>query len=170
MPIHNFNECSSNGDLSYLKKNREDRVSDIDLQLCWLDILDEYFTLSDDKLAISMLRKQVKIIQLHSKLEVLTAFKICIEKGVKVDQQLKDYKLSKEFLNIQHSIVKNDLNRLINSLPTPTEAKNNSLEFDTTIAIINKNGYRIDRFTTVVSEFISIKKLIQQENLQNGRV
>lgn len=161
LPIHNFNEVSSNGDFSYLKKNRNDEVSNTELELCWLNILDEYFTLTDNPMAVANLKKRIRLILMDRKLEVLNALKLCIERNVNVDSELKEYRTSKQKITIHIGMLMNDIQRVQKSLPKENEEKQSATNFDDSIAFIIENGYQINRHTTVVSEYCSILKRIK---------
>jgi hypothetical protein len=163
LPIHNFNEVATNGDLNYLKINREDHVKESELQIVWLNILDEYFALSKNVKAISALKKKYSIILMNYKLEVLNALKICLDKGINIDKELSLCKTDKVRLSAHIGMLKNDISRISNSLPIEDNRQENS-DFDRTLAVIMKYGYKINRFKTTVSELIAIKQLIEEQN------
>ncbi len=164
LPIHHFNEIANNNDFSYLKRDRNTIVSEEKIQSTWLNILDEFLTISNNTFAFNMLKKRSKIILLDRKLKVFEALQYCISKGIDVGKELKEYRMTKERLASNIGLIKNDISRLSNSIPTEEKNNNGNSEFERTIAIIIKNGYQIDRFKTVVSEFCSILNLIEQQH------
>jgi len=167
LPVHNFNEVASNNDFSFLKKNPNDVVSDEDLQLAWLDILDEYLTISKNALVLNAMSKKAKVILLEKKLHVLEVMKFCAERGIDIDEELKEYRLKKDKIQINIGLIKNDINRLSNSMPNETERKNSNTDFDRSIAMLNKNGFNINRFTTVVSEWVQALNILEQQQIAN---
>lgn len=166
LPIHNFNEAA-NGDYSFLKKNSGDVVSDEDLQVAWLDILDEYLTVSNNTYAVTLLKKKAKAILLEKKLYVLQTMKFCADRNIDIDEYLKEYNIKKEKLAVNIGMIKNDLNRLVNTMPESAEKQSNSTDFDRSIAVLNKNGFNINRFTTVVSEWVQALNILEQQHKQN---
>lgn len=164
LPIHNFNEIANNGDFSYLKRDRNSVVSEEEIQSTWLNILDEFLSISNNTYAVNMLKKRSKILLLERKLKVFEALNYCISKEIDVSNELKEYRMTKNRLASNISLIKNDISRLSNTIPKEEKNNNGSSEFERTIAIIIKNGYQIDRFKTVVSEFCSILNLIEQQN------
>ncbi len=163
LPIHNFNEVATTGNFDYLKVNKEDNVSDEQLQLAWLSILDEYFTISKNNMALIQFRKKTELIFLEKKLQVLEILKFCINRNINVTDQLKEYKTSKEKISIHIGMIKNDISRISKSLPQEEIKKDNS-EFDRSIAVLSQAGFKIDRFTTVVSEWVQMLDIFQQQN------
>jgi hypothetical protein len=164
LPIHNFNEIANNNDFSYLKRDCNSVVSDDLIQSTWLNILDEFLSISNNTYAVNMLKKRSKILLLERRLKVLEALNYCISKGIDVSIEMKEYRMTNNRLNSNISLIKNDISRLTNTIPTEEKTNNNSSDFERTIAIIIKNGYQIDRFKTVVSEFCSILNLIEQQH------
>lgn len=167
LPIHNFNEVASNNDFSFLKKNKQDIVSDKDLQLAWLDILDEYLKISKNVYADNILNKKSKIILLQKKLEVLQVMKYCVDREIDIDSYLKEYRIKKEKIGINIGMVQNDINRISNSIPKEETAKDSNMDFEASIALLMEKGYRIDRYTTVVTEWTAaLNRIEKQHQLQ----
>jgi hypothetical protein len=167
LPIHNFNEVSSNNDFTFLKKNNGDVVNDEDLQLAWLDILDEYLTISNNAFAIALLKKKAKIILLEKKLHVLEVIKFCVDRCIDIDSELLQYRIKKDKVAANIGMVKNDINRLSSSIPDEAEQKKRNTDFDRSIAMLNKNGFNINRFTTVVSEWVEALNILEKQNTPN---
>jgi hypothetical protein len=172
LPIHNFNEVANNNDFSFLKKNNQDVVSDEVLQLAWLDILDEFLKISNNVYADNILNKKSKIILLHKRLEVLQAMKYCIIRNIDIEAELKEYRIKKDKIDVQISLVQNDINRLSNSLPKEQEQQASSEEgnqnFEASIAVLLEKGYRIDRYTMVVTEWTAALNRIEKQNKANS--
>ena len=159
LPIHNFNEISNNNDFSYLKIDKKDVVSDIDLQNCWLEILEEYLKISNNKNAFFQLNQQSSILLLETRLRVLECFKNCVQNEINIDLQLLEYKIEKQTIDQRIGLIKNDLAKFYSQMPV-TE-KSNTNDFEQSIAIIMENGYSINRFKTVVSEYVAILNRIE---------
>lgn len=158
LPIHNFNEVDSFSRFEFLKKNQDDNVSEEVLQLAWLNILDELLTISNNKIAINIIKKKTDVLLLHRKMKVLEALKICIDLNIDVDQQLKEYKTTKEKISIHIGMLKNDINRITPAEESVDEVRDenaNNLNFENSIVRLIEKGYQIDRFKTVVSTWIT---------------
>lgn len=168
LPVHNFNEAATNNDLNYLKVNKNDIVSDIELEKAWLEILDEYFTISKNTQGFSILKKKTNLIFLENKLHVFEALQICLSKNINVDAELKMYRTDKNIIKIHIGMIKNDINRISKTLPSEENAKDET-EFDRSLAVLSQAGFKIDRFTTVVSEWVQMLKVfeLQQSKKEN---
>lgn len=164
LPIHNFNEVASNGDFSYLKKNRTDEVSNTDLEMAWIGILDEYFRISSNNQALALLKKKCSLIYLEKKLQVIESLKICTSLGIDVADKLKQYNINPSNIEQHIAIIKNDIAKVFHQIPKEEEVKKDNQNFNRTIAIVLKNGYHINRHTTVVSEWVQILNIIEQTN------
>jgi hypothetical protein len=165
LPIHNFNEIATNNDFNYLKVNKNDDVSQIELEETWLIILDEFYKISKNNKALISFKKQINLMLLYKKLTVFEVIKICINKNIDVVAECKKYKIDKTKIDIHIGMLKNDIARISKSIPSE-ESEGNTNEFERTIAVILKSGFQINRFTTVVSEWVSILNLIQEQNKQ----
>lgn len=158
-PVHNFFEAM-NGNLAYLKKNIDDVVSDEELENTWINILDEFIILSKNVVTQNMIRKKINFLILIQKLSVYEALKVCIDNRVDVEAELKEYKVKKDRINTKIALIKNDIAKL---KPKENESNNSTNDFDTSIAMILKNGYQINRFQTTVSEYCAILNSIEQQ-------
>ena len=118
LPIHNFNEIANNNDFSYLKRDRNSVVSDELIQSTWLNILDEFLSISNNTYAVNMLKKRSKILLLERRLKVLEALNYCISKGIDVSIEMKEYRMTNNRLNSNISLIKNDISRSTNTIPT----------------------------------------------------
>ncbi len=166
LPIHNFNEVSNNNDLSYLKIDKKDVVSDIDLENAWLEILNEYLTISKNKDTFNLLNNQSNILLLETKLKVFLCLKNCIDNKIEVEEYLLDYKIKAENIDQHIGLIRNDLEKFKKEIPQ--NQKSNSNSFEETIAVILENGYQINRFSMVVSEWVAILNRIQLK-IQNQK-
>jgi hypothetical protein len=166
LPIHNFNEIATTQNLNFLKKDQNSEVPEEELQQAWLDILDEYFRISNNNYALQLFRKKIKVITLEKKLNVLEIIRFCLEKGCDVSEEMKMYRVTKENLTANIGLIQNDIIRITKTIPKEEFSKDET-EFDRTIAIILKNGFQINRFTTVVSEWCAILNLIEQQQKAN---
>lgn len=142
-------------------------VSDEDLQLAWLDILDEYLTISNNAIAINLLKKRAKIILLEKRLHVLEVMKFCADRNIEIEKELKEYRIKKDKIHVNIGMIKNDISRLSNSMPSESEQQSSNTDFDRSIAMLNKNGYNINRFTTVVSEWVQALNILEQQHKAN---
>jgi len=167
LPIHNFNEVASNNDFSYLIKNKDEEVSDEVLQLAWLDILDEYLTISKNNIALNALKKKAKITLLQKRLDTLEIMKYCADRGIDIDAELAQYRIKKDKIQVNIGMVKNDIARLSSSVPSESEKKGSNNTFDRSIAMLNKNGFNINRFTTVVTEWVQALDILEQQHIAN---
>lgn len=165
LPIHNFNEVANNDDYNFLKRNIDDVVSLDILQKTWLGILDEFIRISKNNIAIATLKKKTQLILLDKKLQVFEAIKINIHYQNDVTEVCKDYRVNPLKINAHIGLVKNDIARISNGMKSNDGGNNKSeTEFDLSIAICSKNGFQINRFTTVVSEWVQFLNLIEKQN------
>lgn len=165
LPIHNFNEVATNDDFNFLKKNPDDKVSIDDLQLAWLGILDEFIRISKNAFAIATIQKKSTIILLEKKLHVFEAIKLNIKYGNDVTDVCKEYRVKRDKIDAYIGMVKNDIARIQKGIKTEDGVKSET-DFDRSIMICNKYGYTINRFTTMVSEWVQALNLIEKEQQQ----
>ena len=92
----------------------------------------------------------------------------CLIRKVNVDAQMLEYKTSKEKIQVHIGLIKNEINQLTDK--EKDEDIKNSSDFEKSIAVLIKNGCKIDRFTTVVSEWCMLLNLIneEQKTIKNG--
>ncbi len=163
LPIHNFNEVM-NGDLSFLQKDRNVKVPEDVLQEVWINVLDEYLKISKSAITISMLGKKVKSVYLISQLDVFTALQKCIDYGTDVSELLKKYKVKPETLNQKISLVKNEINLLFSKEQNREETSSENSNFEMSLVMIRKEGYTVDRFKMVVTEWCAILNQIEKQH------
>jgi hypothetical protein len=163
LPVHNFNEIATNNDFNYLKVNKTDVVSDIELETAWLVILDEYFRISKNTQGFAILKKKTSLLFLEKKLQVFEALQICLLKNINVDIEMKMYKTNKDILKIHIGMVKNDINRILKSLPGEDEGVKDENDFDRSLAVLSQAGFKIDRFATVVSEWVQMLRVFESQ-------
>ena len=161
MPIHSFNEVS-NGDLNYMKIDRNDNVPIAELENAWLSIIDEYFVLSKNIQGIENIKKKSVLNLLEKKMQVYEVIKFCLEKNENVDEAMKQYGINAIDLPQYMALIKYDIDDL-NSILQKTDTQGDN-EFDRTFAIVLKSGFQINRFTTTVSEWIAILNIIEEQN------
>ena len=159
--IHNFNEAM-NGNLEYLKIDKTDNVSNSELETVWLSILDEFLVLSRNNLALKKIKDKITILKLQAKLRVLEILKFCVDRNIKVDETLNQYKTSKEKIQVHLGMLKNDISRLTPK-ETDSDNSNNSNDFEKSIAILIKNGCAVDRHKMVVSTWCELLNLLQEQ-------
>jgi len=160
--IHNFNEVATNNDFNYLKLNKNDVATDIELETAWLGILDEYFRISKNVQGLNILKKKTSLLFLENKLHVFEAMQICLSKNINIDLEMKMYRTDKNILKIHIGMIKNDINRILKSLPVEENSKDDN-EFDRSLAVLSQAGFKIDRFTTVVSEWVQMLRIFEQQ-------
>lgn len=163
LPIHNFNEVASNNDFSYLIKNKDEAVSDDVLQLAWLDILDEYLTISKNAIALNALKKKAKIMLLEDKLRLLEVMKYCDDRGINIDAELAQCRIKKDKIQVNIGMIKNDINRLISSIPNEEEKKGSNDNFENSIALLLEKGYNVNRHKMVVTEWVAALGRIEKQ-------
>jgi hypothetical protein len=168
LPCHNFNEVATNNDFNYLKVNKNDVATDIELETAWLGILDEYFRISKNTQGLNILKKKTSLLFLENKLQVFEAMQICLSKNINIDLEMKMYRTDKNILKIHIGMIKNDINRILKTLPVEENTKDEN-EFDRSLAVLSQAGFKIDRFTTVVSEWVQMLKVfeLQQSKKEN---
>jgi len=163
LPIHNFNEVASNNDFNYLKKDRNEDVTDEVLQLAWLDILDEYLTISKNAIALNALKKKAKIMLLEDKLRLLEVMKYCDDRGINIDAELAQCRIKKDKIHVNIGMIKNDINRLISSIPNEEEKKGSNDNFENSIALLLEKGYNVNRHKMVVTEWVAALGRIEKQ-------
>ncbi|WDF45250.1 hypothetical protein PQ459_10100 [Chryseobacterium sp. KACC 21268] len=163
LPIHNFNEAM-NGDLSFLKKNPNSKVPDFILQNLWIEILDEFLKVSNNKISLMMLGKKIKTVYLISQMDVLSAIQISINAGVDVDFYLKKYRVKKETINLKISLLKNEINKIFSENKDNKDDGEGHANFEMSLAMIRKEGYTVDRFKMVVTEWCAILNQIEKQH------
>lgn len=168
LPVHNFNEIATNNDFNYLKVNKSDTATDLELQTAWLGILDEYFRISKNVQGLAILKKKTSLLFLENKLHVFEAMQICIFKNINIDLEMQLYKTNKDILKVHIGMIKNDIARISKTLPVEENTKDEN-EFDRSLAVLSQAGFKIDRFTTVVSEWVQMLKVfeLQQSKKEN---
>ena len=169
LPIHNFNEVS-NGDFNYLKKDKDQFVEPKILQETWLDILSEYLTISKNYTVLNSINRKLEISILESRLNVFLALKKCIQYEINVTEHLLKRKATKENIQIHINLLNDQIATLVALLPTPQENKPND-NFEQSIASLIRNGCQINRFKTVVTEWVALLNQIKEQakaNKKNG--
>lgn len=161
LPIHNFNEAS-NGDLSFLQVNKNEEIPEYILQETWIEIMDEYLKISNSALTLSILGEKLKSVYLISQLKVYQSLKNCFENEIDVTELLKKYRIKPENINQKIALVKNDFNQLFTKEKEGKNESDNS-NFEMSLAMIRKEGYSIDRFKMVVTEWCAILNQIEKQ-------
>lgn len=165
LPIHNFNEIINNQNLNFLKMNMDDQIPDSILEATWLNLMDEYFTLTNNPRATHQLKLKISLMLLEKKINVLEILNHCIVKKIDVDEELKSYQLTKENISQHLGLLKNDLLKKIAAIPEEISTSKN--EFDRTIAVLLSRGFSVNRFRTVVSEWVAMLEIVELQNKAN---
>lgn len=147
LPIHNFNECME-GNLSYLVVSGEH--TDDELESKWVDILDEYNALTKTGVDTNII-KRCEIVSLQLQIDLIVELSTLSNV-----EEFQKYTQNKDRLIAG---LTNKLNRKIKELPKNTD-KN---DFDKTLAVLNSNGFTIDRFKTPVSEYVKMLELLDEK-------
>jgi FtsZ-binding cell division protein ZapB len=167
LSIHAYNEIDTYGNYEYLKANQSDEVSDEELQLAWLDIVDEVIHLSNNSTMRYSVERKVKLIALIRKMRVYQSIKYCLDLGVEVTQTLKDYRLKAEIINTNIALLQMEIDKL-----TPKkevlQSKKDSKDFEMSIVVLMENGYQVDRFKMSVATWILALNRIEEKHKQNG--
>ncbi|MXV39350.1 hypothetical protein GO491_11795 [Flavobacteriaceae bacterium Ap0902] len=163
LPIHNFNECME-GNFSYLVISGEH--SEIEIQEKWIGIIDEYNSLITKGADINI-SKKAEILGLHLKINLITILQELKSVESLADGEFKDL-IKKYGKPTLLAGLKNKLNRKLNELPEQKDSEN---DFDKTLAVLNSQGFNVDRFKTPVSEYIKMLELLDEKfkAIQNSR-
>lgn len=167
---HNFNEIQVEGDLTYLIKDGSDVDPEI-LKKHWIEILAEYFNLTNDFSQKKFFRDKAELKYLELKLTVLEGLKplttidLNKEQKEQVNKILKGYRVK----DLDSAIlgVKDVINMKVNAFNKSyqTETKSN---FEDELAMFRLNGCFINRMDITVSEWVSLKNKMKQKAPKNG--
>lgn len=171
LPIHIFNEISLTNDLNLLIKENNNNYTEDQLLDKWIDIIDEYNKLSGSDNAYN---EKISYEKNKLKLYILIAVRD-LRDTVGIDnEELK--LLCKDF---SFRIDKIDLyiNSILKSLKTQDELDKLNIDkknnFEDILAVLNENGFNINRFITPVSEYLAyinrLKEIIKSKEKINKR-
>lgn len=172
LPYHNFNEVQVEGDLTYLIKDKTEH-DDIELKEHWINILEEYFTLTNDFSQTKFFRDKAELNYLQLKLSVLKHVKPLLRLNLnkaqkeKIDEVLKKYRVT----DVEQDILgtTDDINLKINrfNLAYNSEKKSN---FEELLALMRMNGCQVNRHEITVTEWIALlNQMKKQSSLKNER-
>lgn len=150
LPIHNFNEICITNDLTFLVKEDSKDYKDEDLLEKWISIVDEYNKLQNNTSSYDDRLKQEK-----NKLKLSQMYALLILDYLEKDKQIVRKLCSK--INVVYEKLDLFINQTIKELRKEEQFNENSNEnqLEETLAILNENGFKIDRFKTPVSEYIA---------------
>ncbi len=166
LPIHNFNEIIITGDLSFLVKDGSQQ-DEKELADHWQNIISEFHEISNDKLYNRILMEKAEIIYLQGKVLAcqivfgLLGRKLSHEVAEKVDELRQRYKIR----NVKSSLAqsRNKLKLKIAQFERMTTHEESKASLGSMIANLSRVlGYKIDRFTTTVEEWIELVKTAEE--------
>lgn len=172
LPYHNFNEVQVEGDLTYLVKDKE-KHDETELKEHWIEILEEYFTLTNDFSQRKFFRDKAELSYLQLKLNVLKHIQPLILSGLNEKQQkqineiLTKYRVS----DIEQAILGtiDDINLKINRFNTAYSIEKKS-NFEELLAIMRMNGCQVNRHEITVTEWVALLgQMKKQSSLKNER-
>jgi len=172
IPIHNFNEISITGDMSFLIKEKGKHTED-ELQDKWIDLIDEYngyFNKENESLEKN---KQIELLRFeYLKLIAIKNLILSNENGDEVKKILKKLNIKEDKLDRFISSCLSNLNKL--SLENNIKS-DNGYSFEESLIVLNENGFNVDRFKNTVSEYAFFinrlnKKINEQRKLQHRGV
>lgn len=135
MPLYNWIECNK-GNIIYVRENIK-KGNEKDDSKFWELLNDEYikrFGLSDQFIQIIELQKQKALVEL-------------------------------DYITTGKRIILNDIKRLEAKLVNMLTNKGNDIEIDVVLVYLSKYlGYKIDKFTTSVSEYFTMLNVYLKEN------
>lgn len=161
LPIHNFNEITLTGNLSFLIIDKGEHSED-ELQQHWQEIIQEYETLAKDQKVISLYRIKGEIIYLKNNLYYLELAEVLHDNDVDVTEMIKP--VSPDQLHALVSSTRNKLNLRMKQYETEEkqDIEHSPQAFEEAVAAAKGNGYLIDRYTLPVSEWIAITRQLEQ--------
>lgn len=162
LPIHNFNEVIITGDLNFLIKDKSTQDPE-ELKKAWDNILSEFHDISDDKAYKKILSEKAEIIYLKGK---VLACQIIIEVGSNRESEeiLKGIKELRKRYRVRDArntlaATKNKLKLKIAQFERMTTHEESKVSLGSMIANVSRIlGYKIDRFTTTVEEWVELLK------------
>lgn len=190
LPYHNFNEVQVENSFIYLIKNKKSykRFDNLmnkepkdftqdelvwfngiakDLERLWIDLLDEYFRLTNDFSQTKFFKDRSELLFLETKKEILeTLFKIN-DFDLSEDQRnqlnciLKKYRVT----DFKTSILgtNDDINLKISQLKTNKSSDKKS-NFEETLAMMRMNGVNVNRHEVTVSEFVVMINMMSKKS------
>lgn len=166
LSIHCFNEICLTNDLKLLIKENSKHYTERELLEKWIDIINQYNELQNNTnvydYKIKLEKNKLKLTQMYALLildnineDKIVIKKICSKIGIVYDK-----------LDLF-------INQTIKELRKEEQFNENSNEnqLEETLAILNENGFKIDRFKTPVSEYVAcinrLKESIKAKNKLN---
>lgn len=166
LPIHNFNEIIVTSDLTNLIKDGSAQ-DEKELAVHWQFILDEYHEISNDKTFIRILKDKAEIIYLQNKAfacEIIIGLfgkELNDEQKSLIDELRKKYRVKNAKTSLSHT--KNRLNLKIAQFERMTSHPESKSSFGAMIVRVSRIlGYKIDRFTTTVEEWLGAVKMADE--------
>lgn len=170
LPIHNFNEVTITGDLTFLIQEREllqkeeiiKKYPKEVLESKWLEILNEYENITQNKKTEYLYKLKAEVIYLQNRVIYLSLILESLQEGYDVTNIINPEKT--EDIKLLLASAKNNLNTKLRQLESETiENKAGKQDFEKALAIVKGNGYLIDRFTLPVSEWVEILNNLEKK-------
>lgn len=150
LPIHWFNEIGLTGDLKYLIKDGEH--TEEELNDAWLDILSEYVLIHPIGFLKQEQQEKQKLAYMSQRMAII---KTVMDFDVYSDELLKKLKLTRKTIKKEYNKLRQKTAQLHARLNTKEEIKQEQSGFEKTVIQLSKYyGFKIDRYTTTVSEWL----------------
>lgn len=188
LPYHNFNEVQVENSFIYLIKNKKSykRFDNLmnkepkdftqdelvwfngiakDLERLWIDLLDEYFRLTNDFSQTKFFKDRSELLFLETKKEILESlfkindFDLTEDQRNQLNGILKKYRVT----DFKTSILgtNDDINLKISQLKTSKSSDKKS-NFEETLAVMRMNGVNVNRHEVTVSEFVAMINMMSK--------
>lgn len=154
--IYLFDKISQTGDFTLLEVENPKEV--------WMDILVEYESKMNDYEQKVRYRKQLEILYLETKINVLKQLFLVKQTGCSYEElkRIDKIALSYDVRNLERGIKSTVALLKIKKKELTSSGKRKSLDYN--IARVSSYlGYRIDKFQTTVSEWIEILKMVEEQ-------
>lgn len=166
LPVHNFNEVMYTGNLQWLVVNGE--VDDYTLRDTWISILSEYYDLTGNNKEFIKKKQLLKQITELNALEVFINVHGTLSKKER-EKYYKELKVTEKNLITRYKRISNIV-RL--ELEAQKDKKNEGSirDLDKSLAILNENGFVVDRYKTPLSEYLAyIERLNDKVKAMNNQ-
>lgn len=173
LPIHNFNEVIITGDLNFLVKDKSIQDPEL-LNQQWKNILDEFHEISNDKAFNRILLEKAEIIYLQGK---VLACQVIIGIGTngqneEITEKIKELRSRYRIRDVKQALAstKNKLKLKIAQFERMTTHEESKVSLGAMIANVSRIlGYKIDRFTTTVEEWVELIKTAEEIAKENQK-
>lgn len=166
LPIHNFNEIIITGDFKFLVKDGSEQDTE-ELANHWQNIIDEFHEISNDKTFNMLLKNKAELMYLQGKCMaceiIISLFGMNLNDYQKelIQKLRKSYRIKDAKLSLAHTT--NRLNIKISQFERMSSHKESKTSLGAMIINISRIvGYKLDRFTTTVEEWVEAVKMADE--------